>query len=326
MKHGYCPYLLICALVALSGCATIIHGSTQEVSVLSDPLGATVIIEGQKYGNTPVTIDLQRKHHYLVEIQQPGYSTDYLIIQRRVSGWSYLNVGLVGFTVDAYTGGMYRLVPDTLRAFLWPAGQDTMDRESPIVAYFEYLQRQNSGFWNRPILGTSLTYIWENSSANSGLPGTFPYLYQEYTWSLNLAYPLSKRWAVGLDNKLIWTESTFSARKNYRITGAQAQFNLTPSTPNRLFLYSGLYQGNYCTCGEGEPYRKDNLMYWGLGFGWNVRLSNNIYLDLGFENFEMVSREPGKYNYTQYIIGLDFHLPPRRLKPMPDSHTSPTKQ
>ncbi|MDA0792277.1 MAG: PEGA domain-containing protein [Bacteroidetes bacterium] len=45
----------------ISGCASIIHGPTQMVNFMSQPVGATIIIDGKEYGKTPRSIELRRK-------------------------------------------------------------------------------------------------------------------------------------------------------------------------------------------------------------------------------------------------------------------------
>ena len=135
-----------------------------------------------------------------------------------------------------------------------------------------------------------------------------------------MSYPIGKHWAVGIDNKLLFTKSTYTRRENYWMGGFFIQYNLTPFTVNRFFLQAGLYRGDYCTCGMGEPYRHGGLTYLGFAFGWNIRVNNNIFIDVGFENYDILNRLNGsrdKYNYTQYILGIDIHLPPRRSKPNP---------
>ena len=59
-KFVLLPMLIIMAL-AMTNCASIIHGSTQKVDFSSQPVGAKISINGQYYGNTPKTLVLRRK-------------------------------------------------------------------------------------------------------------------------------------------------------------------------------------------------------------------------------------------------------------------------
>ena len=105
----------------MSGCATIIHGSKQSVSIASNPSSATVTIDNQDQGKTPLTIKLERKDHHTVKVELPGYLAYETKFTRKVDGWIAGNIifgGLIGLAVDAITGGMYKLTPDQIQADL----------------------------------------------------------------------------------------------------------------------------------------------------------------------------------------------------------------
>ena len=105
----------------MSGCATIIHGSKQSVSIASYPSLATVTIDNQEQGKTPLTTKLDRKDHHTVKIELPGYMLYEAKFTRKVDGWIAGNIifgGLIGLAVDAISGGMYKLTPDQIQADL----------------------------------------------------------------------------------------------------------------------------------------------------------------------------------------------------------------
>lgn len=115
--------VLPCLAVALSGCATIMHGTTQEIPILSAPAGAEVSVDGASVGRTPLSIRLQRKQAHQVRIEAAGYQPYQATVDRHVSGWAwgnaFLSVGaLVGVPVDLSTGALYNLDPDGIRASL----------------------------------------------------------------------------------------------------------------------------------------------------------------------------------------------------------------
>ena len=59
----------------LSSCGTIKHGTTQELSIQSNPPGAEVVVDGVDMGQTPLTVDLKRKHSHIVSLRMNGYES-----------------------------------------------------------------------------------------------------------------------------------------------------------------------------------------------------------------------------------------------------------
>lgn len=107
--------------LSLVACASIIHGTHQDVGITSVPTGATVTIDNIRSGNSPVIAKLTRKDNHIVRIEMTGYQPIDLTLTRSVSGWVWGNVafgGLIGLAVDAIDGGMYKLSPDQLAASL----------------------------------------------------------------------------------------------------------------------------------------------------------------------------------------------------------------
>lgn len=108
-------------LLFTQACGTIIHGTTQEVGISSHPGNATVTINGQNHGNTPMLIDLKRKDSHMVKLELEGYQTYETNLIRKTSGWVWGNIvfgGLIGLVIDASAGGMYKLSPEQIEAEL----------------------------------------------------------------------------------------------------------------------------------------------------------------------------------------------------------------
>jgi hypothetical protein len=117
--------LLLSALVLMSlaftNCATIIHGSRQNVSISSNPSKAVVVIDNDNRGVTPVTVRLSRKDHHTIHINLEGYLPYETKLTSKVDGWIAGNIvfgGLIGLAIDAASGSMYRLTPDQIQAEL----------------------------------------------------------------------------------------------------------------------------------------------------------------------------------------------------------------
>lgn len=113
---------LACAsALILAACASIIHGTHQDVGITSVPTGAQVTVDNVQSGNTPMVAKLTRKDNHIVRITLPGYQPYDLTLTRGVSGWVWGNLafgGLIGLAVDAIDGGMYKLTPEQLTATL----------------------------------------------------------------------------------------------------------------------------------------------------------------------------------------------------------------
>ena len=82
--------LLLFLLVALNGCATIIHGTTQDISVTTDPADADLLVDGNLRYKSPATITMKRKDDHTVEISREGYKSEKVDIKGTISagsGW-----------------------------------------------------------------------------------------------------------------------------------------------------------------------------------------------------------------------------------------------
>jgi hypothetical protein len=115
--------ILLAAAAYAPGCATIMHGSTQQVTVTSRPVGAMVVVDGGLRYRTPTILTLSRKESHTVEISYDGYQTETVDIKRVSSGAVFGNIlagGLIGYAVDSSSGGAYRLEPEQISIDLRP--------------------------------------------------------------------------------------------------------------------------------------------------------------------------------------------------------------
>jgi PEGA domain-containing protein len=113
--------LVVAGFVLISACATIMHGSSQEVGISSSPTGAKVTIDNMPLGVTPVVAHLRRKDNHTIKIEMDGYQPFEMATTRKVSGWVWGNIvfgGLIGLAVDAITGGLYNVNPDQVSGTL----------------------------------------------------------------------------------------------------------------------------------------------------------------------------------------------------------------
>lgn len=124
-------------LLALNGCATIIHGTTQDIGVSSDPAGADLLLDGQQHYVSPATITMKRKYDHLLEISKEGYKTEVVDIRGDISlavVGDVLAGGAIGYGIDAATGAQRRLVPEKIAVTLRPLLTQADREEAKILA------------------------------------------------------------------------------------------------------------------------------------------------------------------------------------------------
>lgn len=125
------------AFTVLGACASIIKGSSENVSIDSNPAGASVKIlkaEGGAVvaeGTTPYVVPLKRgdgffaKGRYRVVVEKPGHATREVAIDASANGWyiagNLVFGGLIGWLIiDPATGAMWSLDPDKITVDLGP--------------------------------------------------------------------------------------------------------------------------------------------------------------------------------------------------------------
>jgi len=113
--------LTLAAFVA--GCCSIIHGTSQEVGLSSNPTNAQIFVNGVQKGTTPVTLDLERDGSHIIRLELDGYKPYEISLTKNTSGWVWGNIlfgGLIGLAIDAIDGAIYNIQPDNIQANLLP--------------------------------------------------------------------------------------------------------------------------------------------------------------------------------------------------------------
>lgn len=122
--------LLALAPLALltAGCASIMHGTKQDIGISSTPTNARVTVNNMPLGQTPLVAKLARGDNHIVKIELDGYQPFEATLTKKVSGWVWGNIvfgGLIGLAIDAMSGGLYVLTPEQLSAQLARQGDDS---------------------------------------------------------------------------------------------------------------------------------------------------------------------------------------------------------
>lgn len=111
MKFSMMLVITTLMMAFSTGCASIIHGTSQKIPIESNPPGAVVFVDGEIRGRTPLSIRLRRREaNNEVTLELEGYEPMTKTIGRRFSWWYAGNVifgGLIGICVDAADGAMW---------------------------------------------------------------------------------------------------------------------------------------------------------------------------------------------------------------------------
>lgn len=117
---------VIFLLITISGCATIFSGSTEEITLESDPSGVVVMVNGVKEGTTPMIFVAKKGKEYNFEFVKKGYQSNFFKLVYNVgAGWVFLDVltGILGIAIDAATGNWNIFEHDYHKATLMPDNQ-----------------------------------------------------------------------------------------------------------------------------------------------------------------------------------------------------------
>jgi len=180
-----------------------------------------------------------------------------------------------------------------------------------LLSNLGFSQKKDSFFLKSLVFGTSITYKWDGSLFENDF-------FQEYTWHTNGGISVHKRVIVGVQSLKIFSKGRSNHWNSSYIYGFFTQYDFFPKKDFRLFAELSYNKGNYCTCGRFDPYSHPNLSYIGYGLGFDVPMksfSENFFLDLAFYNYLILNKIKDKYNYTQYIIGINYYFGKKRNHP-----------
>lgn len=118
-------------IMSVSGCASILHGTTQTVDITSRPPGATArVLPGNTIVTTPGSLELARKHVHTVRFELPGYCRETAYVDRMVSSALLGNLiigGMIGASIDTSNGAAFFLTPDPVDVTLRQPGDGVLE-------------------------------------------------------------------------------------------------------------------------------------------------------------------------------------------------------
>lgn len=128
---------LIAAIIALGGCATVISGTSQAITIDSNVKGAAVSFEGNVVGSTPFTGKVPRKREAVALVSKDGYVAQPITLTSSYNPVAILSIFWDYSTTDCLTGACWEYAPASYYVNLRPAGTSESDfrTESSVKAY-----------------------------------------------------------------------------------------------------------------------------------------------------------------------------------------------
>lgn len=113
MRIGIAVGLALVVAPALSGCASIITGTSQDIAIATAPSGAKCVLTREKetiatLESTPGKVTVRKdKHDILVTCDKTGYQTATQYLHSDVESGTFGNIilgGVIGWGIDSATG------------------------------------------------------------------------------------------------------------------------------------------------------------------------------------------------------------------------------
>lgn len=103
----------ILATSVLFGSATIFKGTSQAISINSEPEGAKVYVDGQLMGSTPMSVNMKKSlSSHEIRVQKDGYADAIRVIEKSYDPVAILNIVWDLSTTDMLTGAAFEYAPN----------------------------------------------------------------------------------------------------------------------------------------------------------------------------------------------------------------------
>ena len=124
---SFAPAIVMVAALALGGCATLDHGTVDDVPVVSDPPGASVWSSTGTICTSPCTVSGPRSESFTITISKPGYVPQTVTSEAKrddaaVAAASALRAtpDALGRAIDVQDGAYFSHVPKAVVVKLVP--------------------------------------------------------------------------------------------------------------------------------------------------------------------------------------------------------------
>lgn len=107
--------ILISLSFLVSSCATIFSKSADTVTFKTAPEGATVYLDGNEIGKTPLTKSIQRRMAaHKVTFKKEGFKSQTFTLKKSLTGAAFFNcTSILSWGTDALTGKMFEYKPNS---------------------------------------------------------------------------------------------------------------------------------------------------------------------------------------------------------------------
>jgi hypothetical protein len=136
---------LILGSLTVSGCASIVDGTSQTVTFNSNPNGATIAINGTPVGVTPLSTQVKRSKDMVIAVSKKGYEAQQMPLQTKINTYFWGNIlcgGFLGSTTDGVSGAMIEYSPNMYYTTLEPMS-GLQERQSFVPGVEKGVLRRN---------------------------------------------------------------------------------------------------------------------------------------------------------------------------------------
>jgi hypothetical protein len=103
------------SLVLLSGCAGIVRGTSDQITVNSLTTGTTIYVDGAPRGLDNVTTDIKRGNAHAIRVEKAGCQDVNIATTERFDATSLLGIlidfGIITIPIDLITGAAWKAEP-----------------------------------------------------------------------------------------------------------------------------------------------------------------------------------------------------------------------
>ncbi len=119
---------LLVAMSLMAGCATILSGKTQNISINSNVDGADITLDGTLIGKTPFAGVINKPKGTAgssITVSKAGYTSKTIMYGAEIEPTFWINIltgGPFGSTTDMATNSMYKYAPASINVDLVKLG------------------------------------------------------------------------------------------------------------------------------------------------------------------------------------------------------------